>query len=82
MTRVIEGEIKEKAEAKRTFKKAREEGKRASLVVQQRPNIFSTRIANIGPGETIRVLIEYQDMVQPRDNVFELRFPMVVPAAL
>ena len=51
---------------------------RASLVVQQRPNIFSTRIANIGPGETIRVLIEYQDLIEPRDNLFELRFPMVV----
>ena len=76
--RVIEGEIKEKAEAKRTFEQARDEGRRASLVVQHRPNIFSTRIANIGPGETIRVLIEYQDLIEPRDNVFELRFPMVV----
>lgn len=76
--RVIEGEIKEKEEAKRTFEKARDEGKRASLVVQRRPNIFSTRIANIGPGETIKVMIEYQDLVEPRDNVFELRFPMVV----
>lgn len=76
--RVIEGEIKEKQEAKRTFEKARDEGKRASLVVQRRPNIFSTRIANIGPGETIKVMIEYQDLIEPRDNVFELRFPMVV----
>lgn len=76
--RVIEGEIKEKAEAKRTFEKARDEGKRASLVVQRRPNIFSTRIANIGPGETIKVSIEYQDLIEPRNNVFELRFPMVV----
>ncbi len=76
--RVIEGEIKEKEEARRTFEKARDDGKRASLVVQRRPNIFSTRIANIGPGETIKVTIEYQDLIAPRDNVFELRFPMVV----
>lgn len=76
--RVIEGEIKEKEDARRTFEKARDDGKRASLVVQRRPNIFSTRIANIGPGETIRVTIEYQDLIAPRDNVFELRFPMVV----
>lgn len=76
--RVIEGEIKEKAEAKRTYEQAKNTGRRASLVVQHRPNIFSTRIANIGPGETIRVLIEYQDLIEPRDNLFELRFPMVV----
>lgn len=76
--RIIEGEIKEKEDAKRTFEKARDEGKRASLVVQRRPNIFSTRIANIGPGETIKIVIEYQDLIEPRDNVFELRFPMVV----
>ncbi len=76
--RIIEGEIKEKAEAQRTFEQASLDGKRASLVVQRRPNIFSTRIANIGPGETIEVTIEYQDLITPRDNVFELRFPMVV----
>lgn len=76
--RVIVGELKEKAEAKRTFEAAKRAGKRASLVVQRRPNIFSTRLANIGPGETIEIAIEYQDMIAPRDNQFELRFPMVV----
>ena len=77
-TRIIEGEIQEKAQAKRTFEAARDSGKRASLVIQRRPNIFSTRIANIGPGEVISVTIEYQDLIEPRDNVFQLRFPMVV----
>ncbi|NVJ99456.1 MAG: marine proteobacterial sortase target protein [Alphaproteobacteria bacterium] len=76
--RLIKGEIKEKAEAKRTFEAAKRAGKRASLVVQKRPNIFSTQLANIGPGETIEITIEYQDLIEPRDNLFELRFPMVV----
>lgn len=76
--RLITGEIQEKLQAKRTFEKARSEGKRASLIIQKRPNIFTTRLANIGPGETIQVSIEYQDLIEPRDNVFELRFPMVV----
>lgn len=76
--RIIKGEIQEKAEAKRTFEAAKRAGKRASLVVQKRPNIFSTRLANIGPGETIEVAIEYQDLIEPHDNLFELRFPMVV----
>lgn len=76
--RVIEGEIQEKAEAKATFERARNSGKRASLIVQRRPNIFSTRLANIGPGEVIKITIEYQDLIEPRDNIFQLRFPMVV----
>ncbi len=59
--RIIEGEIQEKAQAKRTFEVARDSGRRASLVIQRRPNIFSTRLANIGPGEVISVTIEYQD---------------------
>lgn len=76
--RIIEGEIQEKAQAKRTFERARDSGKRASLIIQRRPNIFSTRLANIGPGEVIKITIEYQDLIKPRDNVFQLRFPMVV----
>lgn len=76
--RIIEGEIQEKKQAERTFDRAAQEGRRASLVIQRRPNIFSTRIANIGPGETVQVTIEYQDLIEPRDNIFELRFPMVV----
>lgn len=76
--RIIEGEIQEKEQAKRTFEAARDSGKRASLVIQRRPNIFSTRLANIGPGEVVKITIEYQDLIEPRDNIFQLRFPMVV----
>lgn len=76
--RLILGEIQEKEKAQKTYNEARDAGKRASLVVQSRPNIFSTRLANIGPGETVQISIEYQDLIEPRDNVFQLRFPMVV----
>lgn len=76
--RIIIGDIQEKQQAQRTFDEAKREGKRASLVIQRRPNIFTTKLANIGPGETIKVSIEYQDLIEPRDNQFELRFPMVV----
>ena len=37
---------------------------RASLVEQERPNMFTTSVANIGPGETISVQIEYQDIAR------------------
>ncbi|MGB3221364.1 MAG: marine proteobacterial sortase target protein [Desulforhopalus sp.] len=76
--RVLEGRIMEKEEARKTHERARDEGKKSSLLVQNRPNIFTTEVANIGPGEEITVEIEYQQTVHFADNVFSLRFPMVV----
>jgi Ca-activated chloride channel family protein len=76
--RIIEGQIKEKAEAKKVYEQAKQEGKRASLVEQERPNIFTTSVANIGPGERITVEIEYQETIRYDQGAFSLRFPMVV----
>ena len=76
--RVIEGQIHEKEEAKKIYEKAKSEGKRASLVEQQRPNIFTTNVANIAPGGTIKVAIEYQQAVSIDNNRYSIRFPMVV----
>jgi Ca-activated chloride channel family protein len=76
--REIIGEIHEREEAQAIYTKAREEGRKTSLLAQNRPNIFTTRVANIGPGEHITIVIEYQQVVQMRDNVFSLRFPMAI----
>ncbi len=76
--RIIEGQIKERAEAKKVYEKAKQEGKRTSLVEQERPNIFTTSVANIGPGERIIVEIEYQETIRYDQGTFHLRFPMVV----
>jgi Ca-activated chloride channel family protein len=76
--RMIEGIIKERAEAKKTYESAKAEGKRTSLVEQERPNIFTTSVANIGPGEEIVVEIEYQQTLAYDQGQFRLRFPMVV----
>ncbi len=76
--REIIGEIKEKQEAKAIYEKAKNEGKKTSLLSQQRPNIFTTAVANIGPGEEVVIEIEYEQVVQLADHVFSLRFPMVV----
>ena len=76
--RVIEGQIKEKEEAKKIYEKAKSEGKSASLVEQQRPNIFTTNVANIAPGGTIKVAIEYQQAILIDNNKYSVRFPMVV----
>ena len=76
--RIIEGEIQERQQAKRTYERAKREGKKASLVEQERPNIFTTSVANIGPGERIDVVIEYQEDLRFDSGMFRFRFPMVV----
>ena len=76
--RKIEGQIKEKNEAKRIYLQAKTEGKKASLVAQQRPNMFSNTIANIGPGETVEVSIEYQQKLNFDQQQYSLRFPMTI----
>ncbi|RDH83002.1 MAG: marine proteobacterial sortase target protein [endosymbiont of Galathealinum brachiosum] len=76
--RIIEGEIKEKQEAKRLYKKAQKEGKKTALIEQQRPNLFTNQVANIGPGETIVIEIEYQQTLHYDQGNFSLRFPMAI----
>jgi Ca-activated chloride channel family protein len=76
--RIIEGQIKEKQAAKKIYTQAKQQGKQAALTEQERPNIFTTSVANIAPHETVKVEIEYQQIVTYDSGVFSLRFPMVV----
>jgi len=76
--RRVEGRIMEKAEAERAYREAADNGQRASLVSGERPNVFVTAVANIGPGEDIAVEIGFQDTVAYENGAFTLRFPMVV----
>ena len=76
--RIIEGKIKERTEAKKIYTQAKLEGKKASLVEQERPNIFTNSVANIGPNEKVSVTIEYQQTLSYDQGQFSIRFPMVV----
>src|SRR6266852_5030072 len=76
--RVIEGEIQERKQAEQTYEQAKSEGKKASLLSQERPNLFTVSIANIGSGEEVVVSIDYQQNIDYRDSVFRLRFPMTI----
>jgi len=73
--RRIIGQIKEKTQAKRIYQAAKKAGQRASLVSQQRPNMFSNKVANIGPGETVHVEIHYVETLKYDHGEFSLRFP-------
>ncbi len=76
--RRVEGRIMERETARKTYEQAAAEGRRASLLSAARANVFTTSVANIGPGDEIVVEIEYQDTVAYGDGRLSLRFPMVV----
>jgi len=76
--RFIEGEIQEKEHAKKTYEQARQAGKKASLVQQQRPNLFTTSVANVAPGERVVVEIEYLEDIRYENGRFSIRFPMTL----
>lgn len=76
--RIIKGQIKERITAKKIYEKAKSAGKKASLIEQQRPNVFTTSLANIAPGEKITIEFEFQQVLDYKDGAYRLRFPMVV----
>ena len=76
--RTILGEIKEKQTAKKIYRQAQKQGKKASLITQKRANVFVSQVANIPPGEQITIKISYQQVLSYRNHEFSLRFPMVV----
>jgi Ca-activated chloride channel family protein len=76
--RIVVGEIKERVEAKAIYEDAKRSGRKATLIEQERPNIFTNSVANIGPGETVVVQIEYQEPVHRSGNTSSLRVPLVV----
>src|SRR5262245_62961885 len=76
--RIIVGDIKDRKSAREVYEQAKSAGQRASLVEQERPNIFTNSVANIGPRETVVVQIEYQEPVRQSGDEFSLRLPLVV----
>jgi Ca-activated chloride channel homolog len=77
-SRVIRGKIMKRDEARAVYEKAKSEGKAASLLDQERPNIFTQSVANIMPGEKISVEISYVETFKYEDGAYEFVFPMTV----
>lgn len=76
--RVIRGEIQARAAARATYEAARASGRRASLVDQQRPNMFTTAVANIPPRGEISVRIAYLEAIPWRDGRYTLKLPLAI----
>jgi Ca-activated chloride channel family protein len=76
--RTIEAKIKKRKEARKEYEKAKKEGKTASLLEQQRPNVFQMNVANILPNDEIKVEMEYTELLVPTDRQYEFVYPTVV----
>jgi Ca-activated chloride channel family protein len=76
--RRIRGIIRERKEAERIYQQARRQGHVASLLTQERPHIFTQKVANIEPGKQIDVNIKYFNTLAYVDGWYEFVFPMVV----
>ncbi|MFK8052333.1 MAG: marine proteobacterial sortase target protein [Woeseiaceae bacterium] len=76
--RKIVGEIHRREAAKKIYDDARKAGKKTALLSQERPNLFTTSVANIAPGERIQVGIEYQQSVQQLGSTYRLRIPLTL----
>ncbi len=76
--RVIVGEIHRREEARQIYEEARDAGKTAALLDQERPNIFQQSVANILPGDAVEVVIHVVQPLKYEDGGYEWAFPMVV----
>jgi len=76
--RTVKGLIKKREEARHLYEQARSEGKTASLLDQERPNIFTQSVANIPPGATVDITISYVETLKYEEGAYEFSFPMVV----
>lgn len=77
-SRTIVAKIREKEQARRDYEQAKQEGRSASLLEQQRPNVFQMNVANIMPGDEIKVELGYTELLAPTDGVYEFVYPTVV----
>ena len=77
-TRIIRAQIEEKQKARADYEKAKQEGKRASLLEQSRPNVFTMNVSNIMVGDTIVLELRYTELLVPEKGQYSFVYPTVV----
>lgn len=76
--RLITAQIREKAQARIDYEAAKKEGKTAALLEQQLPNVFQMNVANILPGDDVKVELRYTELLVPQGGNYQFVFPTVV----
>ncbi|MDP2275138.1 MAG: VIT domain-containing protein [Archangium sp.] len=77
-SRVIRANIQKRAVARQQYEQAKAQGRRAALLDQERPNIFTQSVANLLPGEQVIITLQYVAPLHYDDGIYTLNFPMVV----
>jgi len=76
--RSVVARIRERAQADKEFEAAKREGKTASKLDQERPNVFTMSIANVLPKDRVEVELAYTELLVPTDGEYEFVYPTVV----
>ena len=76
--RLITAQIREKAQARIDYDAAKKEGKTAALLEQHLPNVFQMNVANILPGDEVRVMLRYTELLVPQGGSYQFVYPTVV----
>jgi len=76
--RIIKAQIKEKNAARKLYEEAKSQGNKASLLEQERPNVFSMNVANIRSGDTVKIKIRHNEILYPDEGVYSFHYPTVV----
>lgn len=76
--RHITANIREKQQARIEYQTARSEGRTAALLEEHLPNVFQMNVANIMPGDEVRVELRYTELLVPQAGNYQFVFPMVV----
>jgi Ca-activated chloride channel homolog len=76
--RVVEAELRERAEARERYDRAIAEGRRASIAEEERPDVFTMRVGNILPGERVTVRLTMVGPLPYADGEATYRLPLVV----
>lgn len=76
--RLITAQIREKQQAQIEYDTAKKEGKTAALLEQHLPNVFQMNVANILPGDDVKVELRYTELLVPQSGNYAFVFPTVV----
>jgi len=76
--RVIEGQLKEREQARQEYDQAIQAGHRAAIAEEDRPDVFTMRVGNLMPGESATVRLDLSGPLPFADGEVTFRFPLVV----
>ncbi|CAM2067983.1 VWA domain-containing protein [Sulfidibacter corallicola] len=75
--RIVRSVVREKQQARKTYEEARSQGRRTALLEQDRTNLFTTSVANFGPGDEVSITFNYIEPLELQTGTYEVTFPTV-----